>query len=267
MIILKFKKLVSDVSFRLFPVLFLVSIYQIPVYPWVSQGHETVACIAEKNISAEVMNKMKPLLEPGETLECIAAWADEVKKEKSNTAAWHSLDLPIREKITVADLPRYYASYNDNPAGNIVCQIKKNISDLKSNSLSLHDRQISLKFLVHFMGDLHSPLHVSDDNDKRGKEKEVVFFSPTSNPRKFRLASPLSARAPIDDLSGHSLTCHNGSIGAERLLNDKTLSFVCIRVLSSSKGAAFFQAKSWKKRSSFSDPLNKVHDKNIPPSL
>ena len=35
-------------------------------------------------------------------------------------------------------------------------------------------------FLIHFIGDAHMPLHVSDDNDAGGNDKKVRFFAPTS---------------------------------------------------------------------------------------
>ena len=36
----------------------------------------------------------------------------------------------------------------------------------------------ALKFVVHFMGDLHMPLHCADDGDRGGNDKLVRFKTP-----------------------------------------------------------------------------------------
>lgn len=147
-------------------------------FPWGSVGHETVAYIAEQNISPATLEKLKPLL-AGETLEEISTWADQYKQNHHATSGWHYIDLPIRESITVKDLPRFYSvkGHEDN---NVISQIEKEINELKDSQTSFKDKQQDLKFLVHFIGDLHMPLHCSNDNDKGGNDKQVMFFSPDS---------------------------------------------------------------------------------------
>jgi hypothetical protein len=43
------------------------------------------------------------------------------------------------------------------------------------------DRQRALKFLIHFIADLHQPLHVGDNNDRGGNLLQVRFFGEGSN--------------------------------------------------------------------------------------
>jgi hypothetical protein len=43
-----------------------------------------------------------------------------------------------------------------------------------ANPATDHEEQIvALKFLLHFVGDLHQPLHSSDDNDRGANDKRV----------------------------------------------------------------------------------------------
>jgi hypothetical protein len=37
--------------------------------------------------------------------------------------------------------------------------------------LSVAERLAGLQFLIHFVGDLHQPLHASDDHDSGGHQK------------------------------------------------------------------------------------------------
>ena len=148
------------------------------VLPWGNVGHETVAYIAEKNLSLATLEKLKPLLN-GETLEEISTWADTYKRNHKNTGPWHYIDLPVRENILENDLPKYYSQKGHDDA-NIVSQLENEVKTLKDESAPMKDRQVALKFLVHFVGDIHMPLHCSDDNDRGGNEKKVKYFSPKS---------------------------------------------------------------------------------------
>jgi len=156
-----------------------VFIFALPIYPWGNVGHETVARIAEDNLSQVTLQRMKPLL-AGESLEEISTWADQYKRSHRNTGPWHYINLPVRQNVSVQDLPRYYALNGHHPTDNVISQIEKDIRELKDSRTPLNRRQDDLKFLVHFMGDVHMPLHVGDDNDAGGNDKRVRYFSPAS---------------------------------------------------------------------------------------
>ena len=46
---------------------------------------------------------------------------------------------------------------------------------------SLEDRRVALRFLIHFVEDLHMPMHVGDNNDKGGNRTQVRFFDRGTN--------------------------------------------------------------------------------------
>jgi hypothetical protein len=55
----------------------------------------------------------------------------------------------------------------------VVDKIEQFAAEL-ANPATDHDEQVvALKFLLHFVGDLHQPLHSSDDNDRGGNDKKV----------------------------------------------------------------------------------------------
>jgi hypothetical protein len=147
-------------------------------FPWVKVGHRTICAVALMNMDPATLEKLKPLL-GDETLVDIATWADEVKRGKRDTRAWHFINIPIRENIGERDLHRFFGMSRDSE-DNIVSQVKKDIAELKNAGAPPRERGEALRFLVHFIGDAHQPLHCADDNDKRGNEKEVIFFPPDS---------------------------------------------------------------------------------------
>jgi len=42
-------------------------------------------------------------------------------------------------------------------------------------------RREALEFVVHFVGDLHQPLHSADNNDQGGNKVQVIFFGQPGN--------------------------------------------------------------------------------------
>jgi hypothetical protein len=54
-------------------------------------------------------------------------------------------------------------------------------AQLKDKSLSQEKRQIALRFLIHFVGDLHQPLHVGREEDQGGNRIKVNWFEKETN--------------------------------------------------------------------------------------
>ena len=158
--------------------LFFVFFLSIPAFPWGNVGHETIAAIAEKNLSPATIAKIRPLL-GGMSLEEEAVWADEYKQKHWNTAPWHYINLPVRLDVTAASIPRYCAQ-DKHKDGDVVSQIEKDIRVLQAHGTGLQERQKALGFLIHFISDAHMPLHVGDDNDAGGNAVQVRFFAPTA---------------------------------------------------------------------------------------
>ena len=159
-------------------ILLFSSFISTPASAWGPVGHETIAYIAWDNLNSDAQAKIKALLEPGSNLPSISNWADEIRPTHKETAPWHYIDLPIRKDITKADEAAYCP---DNNCILNQLQIFEDILGEYSNddySKSKADRLKALKFIVHFMGDLHQPLHCADDSDRGGNQKTVLFWAP-----------------------------------------------------------------------------------------
>jgi hypothetical protein len=146
----------------------------LPGYGWGPEGHSLVARIAEAELSASARARVAEILGPGQTMASVASWADQVRRQRDNTAPWHYIDIPIDKPHM--DLAR------DCPKGDcVVAQISVERATLSDPAATPLQRKEALMFLIHFVGDMHQPLHCSDNKDKGGNDVRVVFFDRPGN--------------------------------------------------------------------------------------
>jgi len=145
-----------------------------PCFAWGEEGHRLVVAIAEGLMTPEAKARVAATLMPGETLEEMASWADQVRRTRKETEEWHYVDIPLMS--AGLDMKR------DCPKEN--CVIGK-IGDFRQawrdSSLSVESRREALLFLVHFVGDLHQPLHCENNEDRGGNDVSVLFLRAHTN--------------------------------------------------------------------------------------
>jgi nuclease S1 len=136
------------------------------LFAWGVQGHRLVGAIAANHLSPIPKRNVEWLLAP-ETLPGVASWADEVQGGITQTSPWHYVNIPADAKSydRDRDCPRQpgvtAGSRNDAWRDCIVDRIRYHEERLADTKLDRVDRATALKFLVHFVGDIHQPLHAS----------------------------------------------------------------------------------------------------------
>lgn len=137
-----------------------------PVSAWGPQGHRLVALLATNHLTPVAAQNVRWLLAP-ETLGDIASWADEVRGGITQTGLWHYVNIPPDAKAydRDRDCPRQpgvaAGSRDDAWRDCVVDRVRYHEERLADPTLDRADRAIALKFLVHFVGDIHQPLHAS----------------------------------------------------------------------------------------------------------
>ena len=143
-------------------------------FAWGDDGHQTVGKIASLRIKRRTAQKIAQILQPGETLASIATWADTVKERVGKTdpdpdtnaflqdvvhneknREWHYDNLPLN--------CRNYQTCTDFTADNdIVHMLNVCIRTLQGRPDANHPltKRNALRLLVHFLGDMHQPLHI-----------------------------------------------------------------------------------------------------------
>jgi nuclease S1 len=146
-------------------------------FAWGPQGHRVIARVAEERLTPAAKFAIKQLLEPGDNLPELADWADHDGHIKvPGSAKWHFINVPIRD-----------AHFNPKlieDDDNVVVKIKQYRKILVDKSKPRLDRQRALLFLVHFVEDIHQPLHVGDNGDRGGNDTQVQFLGEGTNLHK-----------------------------------------------------------------------------------
>lgn len=163
-------------------VLFLAALGTVlatPALAWGSLGHRTVAAIAWANVSPQTRVQLAALLRQARVLntpECAvrtladaSTWADCVRKDGDRfrfASRWHFQD---------EDICRPYDPHENCAGGNCVtAQIDRDRKLLGQPTRSTYDRVMALMFLVHFVGDIHQPLHSADHARDKGGNNLLV---------------------------------------------------------------------------------------------
>ena len=140
---------------------------------WGPIGHQTVGEIAERHLPTRVRLAVAELLD-GETLSEAALWADDVRSDPAWKKAdpWHYVSIEDDET---------YETSTKNPAGDVIEAIGRYEAALADPNASREERQTALRFLVHFIGDVHQPLHVGRRADQGGNGVGVQWFGRGAN--------------------------------------------------------------------------------------
>ena len=178
------------------------------VFAFGTEGHEVVALVADRQLTPDVRAQVALILsnESGATLSSISNWADQTRDR--STAAWHYVNMPRGSDCV-------YVAPRDCPGGNcVVGALVAQVARLRAGTGE--DRLQALKYMVHFIGDIHQPLHAGFADDKGGNTFQLQAFGKGTNlhavwdtgmvrdvdPRSSSLAATLlSSAAPSSTLS------------------------------------------------------------------
>ena len=111
-------------------------------------------------------------LEPGATLESVSTWADETRA--AGTAPWHYVNFPH------GGVCSYDAASLCAGGHCVVGAIERQVAVLASASPD-EERLRALKYVVHFVGDVHQPLHAGYADDKGGNSYQLQAFGRGTN--------------------------------------------------------------------------------------
>ncbi|HEX4117942.1 MAG TPA: S1/P1 nuclease [Rhizomicrobium sp.] len=143
-------------------------------FGWGAQGHEIAAGVALRELTPAARAQAARLLGGDAMLVQQSNWADEIKDQRRDTARWHFVDIPLDARGFVAG--------RDCAGGDcVVAQIEADVQALRNRKLSDAARAQALLFLVHFVADVHQPLHAEDNDDKGGNEVRVQIGGERAN--------------------------------------------------------------------------------------
>jgi hypothetical protein len=159
-------------------------------FAWGDEGHQVVGLIAQSFLETDVRKRINALLAAdtddltAHDIASATTWADKYRDanfegSRAKTRQWHFTDI----EITAPDLHKACFNHPALPSGTVasngpaadcvVDKIDQFAAELADPKTDAEEQVVALKFLLHFVGDLHQPLHSSDDNDRGGNGKKV----------------------------------------------------------------------------------------------
>jgi hypothetical protein len=165
---------------RTFLILLILFCFTPRALAWGHEGHQIVADLAERQLSPAALAEVRRLLasEQASSLAEVASWADEMRESDpafaKKTSRWHFLNFPRGDCG--------YAPARDCPNGEcVVAAINRSFLVLSDSKRPDAERLEALKFLVHFVGDVHQPLHAGFGDDRGGNDYQLSIDGQGSN--------------------------------------------------------------------------------------
>ena len=155
------------------------------VWAWGCEGHQVVALIAKRHLTPHALAMVKQILRdapidpslcryckegPADSIADASTWADDIRALRSETAPWHYIDMPMGAPS------RDIAQFCPLPESCVTRAITDQLTVLRSPGIDPGKKAEALRFLIHFVGDVHQPLHATTNNDQGGNCVPVAFF-------------------------------------------------------------------------------------------
>jgi hypothetical protein len=154
---------------------------------WGDHGHKTIAFIAKQCLTPSAKNQIDALLAADtdpltqHDIASEATWADKYRKDHyEKTQYWHYTDMEIdNPNLTTAcfgrePLPIGTLASNGPAKACVVDKIEQFEAELSAPNTDAEERLFALKFILHLVGDLHQPLHSSDNYDRGGNGVKII---------------------------------------------------------------------------------------------
>jgi len=150
---------------------------------WGCKGHQTVALIAEKHLTPEAKQMVQTLLkgnpvDPALKRYCgdatrdamadASTWADDIRSQAKN-GPLHYIDIPRGARR--APLSEFCGK-----DGCVTKAIEDDLAVMKDKNTDAAKRAEAMRYLIHFVGDLHQPLHATTNNDEGGNCVPLKYF-------------------------------------------------------------------------------------------
>ncbi len=167
------------------PFFFVITILAPNAFAWGCKGHFVTALIAEKHLTPRARTMVSQILASAPTDPRISrycketdldafvyssTWADDERNINPSTSGWHFVDIP--RGAPVGDI----SPYCPDSQGCITKAIIDQLALLGNPDASASVRADALRYVIHFIGDIHQPLHTTSNDDLGGNCVPVTFF-------------------------------------------------------------------------------------------
>lgn len=148
----------------------------LPAYGWGKTGHRVTGEIAETYLSEPAKVRIEQILGVEDLAEA-STWPDFMRSNpddywRRTANPWHYVTVPEGETYPNVEIPEW---------GDAATALASFRETLRSETASIEDKALALRFTVHIIGDLHQPLHAGNGLDRGGNTFTVTFFDKMTN--------------------------------------------------------------------------------------
>ena len=148
-----------------------------PAWGWGRLGHRMAGKITEARLTPAAQSAVRGLLAPGETIADISTWADDYRRD-------HPSRAPGTTSTSRSPRPKYDAKFM--PRGRLRGRQGRRVPQGPGRQIRNAPREpIGVEALklprIHFVQDMHQPVHVGHRDDRGGNQMQVQFFGQGSN--------------------------------------------------------------------------------------
>jgi hypothetical protein len=159
--------------------IFFGSVFFLPFcsFGWGVQGHRIVGQVADSYLTAKARIAVQKIL-GNESMAMASNWADFIKSDSAYDSIyrWHYINVDAG--LSSVQLHAYLAK---DTVADIYTKMNFLIRELKNKKLPQDKKKMYLKFLIHFVGDVHQPFHVGHHEDLGGNKVSIVWFNNPGN--------------------------------------------------------------------------------------
>ena len=185
-------------------ILLVLSLHPTVAFSWGDIGHQTVARIAARKLTPAARLRIAQILRAASTddlnlkpivgttgtpsaakIEAVlikmAIWPDHMPGGKGATEPWHFVDIGLFEGPTHLHERCGQAGCVSEKITTLVTNVKTNqpLTVTEAGETVTFGLDRELRFLIHFVGDIHQPLHCATDADAGGNCIQTHGFSGT----------------------------------------------------------------------------------------
>ncbi|RYF99324.1 MAG: S1/P1 Nuclease [Chitinophagaceae bacterium] len=158
---------------------FMFVILSLPLYTlaWGVTGHRIVGEIASFYLNSRSRKEIKKIL-GNESLAMASNWGDFIKSDSAYDYInnWHYIN--VEEKLTYEQL---HDRLLKDTSVNAYTKINALADSLRMKNIDLVKKRMYLRLLIHFVGDIHQPLHVGHSSDEGGGKLRLQWFGANTN--------------------------------------------------------------------------------------
>ena len=138
-----------------------------------ADGHRIISRIAENHLSDKTTQALKVMTEDADLSE-LSLWPDKIRgiPKWRKSKYWHYINISDHQQF---DSPEFEA-LKRGPKGDLLSALNQFYQQLQNPELPKETRIQALSFFIHFVGDIHQPLHVGRQADRGGNSISVKWL-------------------------------------------------------------------------------------------